>query len=128
MNELTPAAIERLENEKNIWVATLRPAAGGQPARPHLAPVWFAYFDGKLYISIEAKSVKGRNLARSPRVTLALEEGTHPVICEGTARPAPEPWPPEVVEIFLQKYEWDIQKEQQYNQLLEITPQKWLTW
>jgi hypothetical protein len=128
MKELSPAAIERLENEKNIWVATVRPALDGGSPRPHLAPVWFAYFDGKLYISIEAESVKGRNLVHHPQLALALEEGTHPVICEGTARPAPAPWPPEVVEIFLRKYEWDIRTEQQYNQLLEITPTKWLNW
>jgi nitroimidazol reductase NimA-like FMN-containing flavoprotein (pyridoxamine 5'-phosphate oxidase superfamily) len=115
--------IRRLESAGNIWVACVRP-----DGRPHLTPVWFAYVLGKLYISIGPGSVKSRSMAHNPQVVLALEDGLSPVICEGRAAPLEKPWPAPVLETFFQKYEWDLLKETQYNQLLEITPAKWLVW
>jgi hypothetical protein len=96
MLTLPPEAETKLETEKNIWVASVRP-----DGRPHLAPVWFAWHAGKLYICTGPGSVKARNISQNPRVALALEGGSHPVICEGIAAPAPAPgsaemakWPP----------------------------------
>lgn len=120
---LPPDARRRLETERNIWLASVRP-----DGRPHLAPVWFAWQAGKLYVCIEPESVKGRNLRRNPRLALSLEDGSRVVICEGTAAPLAAPWPAPVVEVFRQKYDWDITSERQYTQLLEITPLKWLAW
>lgn len=118
-----PAILERLETAQNIWFGSVRP-----DGRPHLAPVWFAWHGGRLYVCIEAGSVKGRNVALNPRVALALEDGVHPVICEGTAAPCSPPWPEPVVGIFKHKYDWDISTDGQYDLLLEITPEKWLSW
>lgn len=118
-----PTVQERLETAHNIWFGSVRP-----DGRPHLAPVWFAWHGGRLYVCIEAGSVKGRNVARDPRVALALEDGRHPVICEATAAACPAPWPEPVIGIFKQKYDWDISTDGQYNLLLEIMPEKWLSW
>ena len=123
ISEPTEELIARLEIQQNIWFSSVRP--GG---RPHLAPVWFVWHAGRLYISTEPQSVKSRNIRRNPRVALALEDGTHPLICEGTARPVEHPWPEALVAAFLRKYEWDINKEVQYNQVIEVTPEKWLSW
>lgn len=120
---LDETAETRLRTGQNIWVGSVRP-----DGRPHLSPVWFAFLDGKLYICIDPKSVKARNLAANPQIVLALEDGLHPVICEGTAAPVPRPYPDVVKAEFLQKYEWDIELDAQYNFLIEITPQKWLSW
>ena len=71
---------QRLQTERNIWLATNR-----VDGRPHLVPVWFVWHEGHVYIGIQSNSVKARNLARNPKVSLALEDGVRVVICEGTA-------------------------------------------
>ncbi len=120
---LNEEMIAKLESQQNIWVSSVR-----QDGRPHLAPVWFVWHAGKIYIGTDPKSVKSHNIRRNPRVTLALEDGTHPVICEGIAHPVDRPWPEPLLAAFFQKYEWDMNKEEQYNDVIEITPEKWLTW
>lgn len=121
--QLTKVSSERLATERNIWIATVRP-----DGRPHMVPVWFVCVDGKIYLCIEPRSVKGRNLLSNKNVSLALEEGNHPVICEGEARFLNKPWPKPVVEVFRQKYDWDISTENRYTQLVEVTPRNWLHW
>ncbi len=123
MEELTVEYQRKLETAENIWFGSVRP-----DGRPHLAPVWFAWNGRKLYICIEERSIKGRNVASNPQVVLALEDGLNPVICEGKAVPLAGPLPPDIVAIFRKKYNWDISADGQYNQLLEITPSKWLAW
>lgn len=118
-----PETISRLENEENIWFGSIRP-----DGKPHLAPVWFVYVDEKLYLSTDPKSVKARNIHQNPHVVLALEDGLHPVICEGTAGTVEQFWPEKVIEAFQRKYDWDITQEKQYNLLVEVTPAKWLAW
>lgn len=123
MDKITPEIETRLNSSQNIWLASVRP-----DGRPHLAPVWFAWLRMKLYVCIEPTSVKGENIARNPRVALSLEDGLHPIILEGVAAPVPEPWPEEVLSIFLNKYEWDLKVEVRYTQLLEIIPKKFMAW
>jgi PPOX class probable F420-dependent enzyme len=120
-----PEIQPRLDTETNIWLATVRP-----DGRPHLVPVWFAWpaGNGKLYVCIEASSVKARNLGQNPQVSLTLENGSQPVICEGIAAVVPQPWPEPVVAIFKAKYDWDITTDGRYDTLVEITPVKWLSW
>jgi len=121
--ELSNEMIERLETQKNIWFGSVRP-----DGRPHLAPIWFVWHSGKLYVSTEADSVKCGNVRRNPQVVLALEDGTHPMICEGQAQLLEKPWPKDLLGSFLKKYEWDLNEETQYNQVIEVTPGKWLSW
>jgi hypothetical protein len=118
-----PAAAARLMAEQNVWFGSVR--ADG---RPHLAPIWFVYHEKRLYVGIEVRSVKGRNIAANPNVVLALEGGDHPVICEGTARFLPRPYAPNLLAAFAQKYAWDLEKDSWENQVVEITPRKWLNW
>src|SRR5512143_1396219 len=109
MNPPTPEALERLETERNIWVASVRP-----DGRPHLAPVWFAWHTEELYICTDPSSVKARNLAHNANLSLALENGSNVVICEGRAAPVVLPWPSEVVAIFKRKYDWDVTTDAKY--------------
>ena len=44
---------------------------------PQLTTVWFLYEAGALYVGIEKRSVKYRNLHRDPRVALCIN-GEHP--------------------------------------------------
>jgi hypothetical protein len=123
MTELTPEAIQKLVRKKVIWFASTRP-----DGRPHLAPVWFVYFEGKVYIGTDPDSVKVRNLAQNPHAVIALEDGTHPLIGEGTTRHIPPPLPGPILEAFQKKYEWDLTTEGQYHYVIEITPSKWMVW
>lgn len=123
MADLSPEAQQKLARAENIWFASVRP-----DGRPHLSPVWFAWVGGYLYVSIDPQSVKSRNLDQNQNVVLALEDGLHPVICEGHAEILPQPWPEEALAVLNQKYEWDLNEETQYNQLVRISPDRWLSW
>jgi hypothetical protein len=81
-----------------------------------------------MYICTSPSSVKVQNVQHSDRVVLALEDGNSPVICEGKAAPVPAPWPQDVVALYQVKYAWDISSDEQYSMLIEILPDKWLTW
>src|SRR5512135_1044359 len=100
--------IAKLESQQMIWFSSVRP-----DGRPHLAPVWFVWHAGKIYIGTDPKSVKIRNIRRNARVALALEDGEHPVICEGAARQLEGLLPEALLAAFFQKYEWDLNKEEQ---------------
>lgn len=112
-----------LEQQANIWFTSVRP-----DGRPHMTPVWFVYLEGKFYVGIDPASVKSRNIGRNPGVVLALEDGSHPLICEGIARIITPPLSEPLLGAFMKKYEWDMTSEAQYHQVVEITPQKWLSW
>lgn len=124
MTQIDVHSLERLNSESNIWVATARP-----DGRPHLSPVWFVWHADKIYICIDPKSVKARNLAENERIALALEDGTSPIIVEGRARAVPASDRPQgVLDAFAQKYDWNIVTDGQYSLLIEITPTKVLNW
>lgn len=113
---LDPQTERRLHTEPNLWLATVRP--GGAP---HQVAIWFVWVAGKIYFCTGADSVKVRNLMRNPRVSLALEDGTRPVVIEGLARPigsAPKP----VIDAFKKKYDWNISTDSEYNQVIEVEP------
>lgn len=120
---LSLESLSKLETQQNLWFGSVR--AGG---RPHLVPVWFIWHDEKIYISTDKKSVKVRNILHNPQVVVALEDGNHPIIGEGTARLLSIPYPQSVLAAFYKKYEWDIPTDPQYNLIVEVTPSKWLAW
>src|SRR3712207_6674791 len=101
MGTASQPAAKRVDEARNVWMATVRP-----DGRPHLVPVWFVVEDGRWYICTAPGSVKARNLGQNPRVALALEDGDHPVIVEGEAQPAAPSTA--VVGRFKAKYDWDI--------------------
>lgn len=70
---------KKLEASRNYWVATTR--ADG---RPHAMPVWGFWIDGAVIFGTGRETVKGRNLARSPRAIVHLESGDDLVILECT--------------------------------------------
>ena len=119
----TPSAdtVVKLESQQVIWFGSVRP-----DGRPHLTPVWFVWHEGRLYISTDPKSVKSHNIQHNPQVVLALEDGSHPVICEGLARTVLPPLPKPLLATFIKKYAWDLTVEEQYNLVIEVTPKKWL--
>jgi F420H(2)-dependent biliverdin reductase len=110
----------RLQTEQNLWLATVRPTG-----TPHLVPIWFVWVAGKIYLCTAANSVKVRNLAQNSHVAIALEDGTHPIVIEGRARFAPiELAPAAVSDEFQRKYDWNIKTDGEYDQVIEIEPQR----
>lgn len=103
----------RLQANKNMWVATVRP-----DGRPHLTPIWFAVHDGRWYFVTVPGSVKARNLQQNPRVSLALEDGGDPYVVEGLARQVAAS--PEVVALFKSKFDWDITADGEYSSVFEV--------
>ncbi|MFI2714108.1 TIGR03618 family F420-dependent PPOX class oxidoreductase [Micromonospora sp. NPDC018662] len=121
----SPDLEARLAHERNVWLCTLRPDGS-----PHLTPVWFVHADGVWWVSCEETSVKARNVAAAPRVSLALEGGDQPVVAEGAARLHHADFPPAVVAAFADKYAgWDIRQPvtpDSERVLLEIPVRRWL--
>ena len=115
---LDPKVKQRLTTESNIWLATVR-----ADYTPHLAPIWFVWIDGKVYVCTAASSVKARNMQANSSVTFALENGNAPVVLEGRARPIGSV-PPAVIDAFQRKYDWNIVTDTTYDQVIEIEPLK----
>jgi len=99
---------------RNVWFATVRP-----DGRPHLVPIWFVLEGDRWYVCTNPDSVKARNLKDNPAVTLALEDGDHPFVVEGQARPIDIT--ASLAEKFRAKYDWDITSDGHYTQLIEVT-------
>jgi PPOX class probable F420-dependent enzyme len=114
MSDAAGSTAERVEQARNVWIATVRP-----DGRPHLVPVWYVVDDSRWYICTAPGSVKARNLGGNPHVALALEDGANPVIVEGEAR-AVSP-SPTVVDKFKAKYDWDITTDAHYSAVYEVT-------
>jgi general stress protein 26 len=71
--------VERqLRTARNYWIGT-----ASLSGRPHNAPVWGVWLDGTLYFSTGEGSVKGRHLAKNPRVTIHPELIDDAIILEG---------------------------------------------
>ncbi|MDO3684019.1 pyridoxamine 5'-phosphate oxidase family protein [Micromonospora sp. C28ISP2-4] len=122
---LPPAVEDRLARERNVWLCTLR-----RDGSPHVTPVWFVHADDVWWIGCDGRSVKARNVAADPRVSLALEDGVHPVVAEGDARVHRADFPPAIVAAFAEKYGgWDIRQlvtPDSERVLLEVPVRRWL--
>jgi PPOX class probable F420-dependent enzyme len=121
----TPAVRDRLAREHNIWLCTVRP-----DGTPHVAPVWFVFLREAFWIGTDAGAVKVRNAEKQPRVSLALEDGSAPVVAEGDAVTHLGWFPKDVTEAFAAKYTgWDVTAPYHPGRarvLLEVPVSRWL--
>ena len=115
---LDPQVEQRLQTEQNLWLATVRPTG-----TPHLVPIWFVWVAEKIYLCTGADSVKVRNLTQNPQVSIALEDGSQPIVIEGRAQLI-ELAEAAVVAEFQRKYDWDITTDDTYTQVIEIDPKR----
>lgn len=114
ITEIDPQIDQRLTQERNIWLATVR--SGGQP---HLVPIWFVWHRQKVYICTGSKSIKAQNIIGNPQVALALEDGDKPIVIEGQAKSIGKA-DQATIDEFQKKYDWNITTDQQYDQVIEI--------
>lgn len=115
--------LRRLAGDRNVWLCTLR--ADGSP---HLVPVWFVHLRERWWIGASTHSVKVRNAQRDPRVSLALEDGDHPVVAQGLAI-VREDFPDDVLAAFEDRYDWDPRTPygaDRRRSLLEVGVTRWL--
>lgn len=117
--------LNRLATEPNVWLSTVRPDGS-----PHTTPVWFVHLRDRWWVGTDSGTVKVRNTARNPHVSLALEDGRYPVVAEGeVAGLARPPFPRDVVEAFRAKYDWDVtavHRAGNHRLLMEIRVRRWL--
>jgi PPOX class probable F420-dependent enzyme len=105
--EIEPHVAERLKREQILWLTTTKPDGTPLPN-----PVWF-YWDGEQFlIFTEPGSVKMRNMARNPRVSLNLNtdfDGDEVAIFQAMADVDGAPLRDEERDAYLTKYEEGIQ-------------------
>jgi PPOX class probable F420-dependent enzyme len=93
----------RLERAHNYWLATIAPSGA-----PFVRPVWALWLGGRLCFSTDPTSVKGRNLARDPRVSVNLDDGDEVVILEGVAESLPPELAEPIPDAYKAKYDWEV--------------------
>ncbi len=96
-------ASSQLEQARNYWLCTTT-----GDGRAHARPVWAVWIAGRICFSTDVESLKGRHIARDPRVTVHLESGDDVVIVDGIAEPVPSDVAPALAEAYREKYEWDV--------------------
>ncbi|WP_086845943.1 pyridoxamine 5'-phosphate oxidase family protein [Amycolatopsis kentuckyensis] len=116
---------DRLEKDRNVWLCTLRPDGS-----PHLTPVWFVHVGDTFWIGSGERNTKVRNILNDPRVSLALENGDHPIVAEGRAQVHRGALREDILTALAAKYEgWDAGKEVRPfgpRVLLEVPVTRWL--
>ena len=50
----------------------------GRDGMPNPQPIWYLHRGGAFYISTERSSVKGKNIARDPRISICIQQETIP--------------------------------------------------
>jgi len=115
----------RVDDERIIWLATVRPNG-----RPHLTPIWYCFQNHRFWICTSGESVKTRNVQLNPNVSVSLEDGTRPLVAEGTVTVHQRPYPQLVIDAFIHKYDWDISRRDDpdgtFDALLEVAVHRWL--
>ncbi len=80
-NEINDFLIEGTRTGK---LATVR-----EDGRPHVAPIWFVWNEGKIIFGTGGDSVKAKNMRRNPQVSICVDDESPPyafVIIQGTAK------------------------------------------
>ncbi|MFN3217673.1 MAG: pyridoxamine 5'-phosphate oxidase family protein [Acidimicrobiales bacterium] len=125
MTDASRRTEQRLANDRNVWLATVRP-----DGRPHITPTWFVYLRERFWIGTGQHNVKTRNVTTNPSVSVALQDGDEPIVAEGIATVHLHERPDDVVKAFATKYDWDITVEHDADVgtvvLWEVEPRKWL--
>jgi hypothetical protein len=116
------AIIAHIAAAEYCWVASVRP-----DGRVHLAPIWHVWHEGQVFVVTQSKSVRARNIAHNPSVSVALPDPLNAVIMEGEARFSPGAQA-ELQPLFLAKYNWDIVTDHEYDAIIAVTPYKIMAW
>ncbi len=73
-----------MEGTRTGKISTVR-----EDGRPHVAPIWFVWNEGKIIFCTMDSSVKAKNIRRNPQVSICVDDESPPyafVIIQGTAK------------------------------------------
>ena len=114
--------LEKFAQADCCWFSSVRP-----DGRAHLAPIWHVWHAGRVYVVTRDKSVRARNVAHNPHVSVALPDPMNVFIIEGTAAPVAD-MDAALQPLFQAKYDWDISTDADYDLILAVTPVKLMAW
>src|SRR5690606_2047663 len=117
-----PRLLAKFAQAEASWFSSTRP-----DGRAHLAPIWHVWHEGRIYVVTQSSSVRARNIAHQPAVSLSLPDPMNVLIVEGTARTAQEQ-KEALKPLFQAKYNWDFTTDNPYNLIIEVTPRKVMAW
>lgn len=135
---MTPAEVDEfLAAERTCRVATV-----GADGRPHVAPLWFVWDGGALWLTSLVRSQRWTDLARDPRVAVVVDAGVDYTELRGvelTGRveqvgEAPRTTSPnqdlaEPERLFARKYTGrDEYVSDERHAWLRLTPEKLVSW
>lgn len=98
-------AEERLVASHTYWLGTVWP-----DGRPHVSPVWGAWFDEAFWFSCDLSSRKARNLEGNRNCVVTTQDPLEPVVVDGVVNPVLDRHMTErFVEVGREKYasEWN---------------------
>jgi len=117
-------AVEQLAAARNYWICTTR-----RDGRPHAMPVWGVWLDEAVWFSTSPDSVKARNLARDPRLTIHLESGDDVVVLEGEVeRPHDGEALRRFADAYEQKYSYRVEPGTGEHGIYMLRPRVAQTW
>jgi hypothetical protein len=92
-------------------------------------PVWGVWLDGAVWFSTSPESLKGRNMARDPRIAIHLESGDDVVFLEGEVeRPQDRDVLQRFVDAYDQKYGYRIDLTRREQSIYRLRPRVAQTW
>ena len=116
MAKLTTQEIDDYLGQPHVaHLVTLR-----RSGSPHVAPVWFVWGNGRVFIMADGNSTKVRNIRRNSAVTLSIAPDQRPysyVVLEGQARITSENLA-QVVEQLCVRYDGPVRGKQFAAELL----------
>lgn len=131
------------EQESDLFLSKgriVRVSSVGSDGTPHIAPIWYVYENGKLYLSTGPQSRKVRNIRANSKVAFCVDVGEafydlKAVVGKGTARILTDKkFSDEIGKKILQKYLGDLnspaakQLANMEHVVIEITPTTETSW
>jgi nitroimidazol reductase NimA-like FMN-containing flavoprotein (pyridoxamine 5'-phosphate oxidase superfamily) len=131
------------EQELNLFLGEgriVRVSSVGSDGTPHVAPIWYVYENGKLYVTTGPQSRKVRNIRANSKVAFCVDVGVafydlKAVVGKGTARILTDKkFNDEIGKKILLKYVGDLnspaakQLASLEHVVIEITPTTKISW
>lgn len=71
---------ELLKREKFAYIATTKPDGS-----PHIAPIWFVYYERKIYFETDKTTVKFKNIRKKNKIAICFS-GKEAYLIEGKVK------------------------------------------
>lgn len=120
-----PEIDDLLDKEEIVYIATSRPDGS-----PHVAPIWFVIYRGKIYFETDKTTIKFKNIEANNKVALCFG-GKATYIVEGSVRwftedKAPLPFR----KLLWEKYKDDMDDSYITDKtyIFEVIPKKEISW